>query len=364
MIKKIVFIGANSKFKRVFPAISFFAGLLFDIVTTDRIDQGFTLAQQAIWLFLIGLILFFKIIDATSPIQFNSSAQKLFERIWSYRFGLIHFLFGGLLSAYMIFYFKSSSSWISLIFLGIIAAVLVANEMERFRKYGLIIQSVLFSLCLVSYLAYLFPILVGKLQSWVFYLSILVSVAVVLGFSRLLLRYVQKKSVEREFLIPAGIVQILFLLFFWFNLIPPVPLSLKSIGIYHKVEREGSVYRAYHENPWWRFWQSADDHFIAHEGDSIYCFTQIFAPSYFNDKIYLRWYHKDSKQGWVHWDRIPLNIVGGRSTGYRGYAYKNNYTEGKWQVRIETQDGREVGRKTFYVQKESGTVDIKGFDEF
>ena len=54
----------------------------------------------------------------------------------------VHFLFGSLLSAYAVFYFKSASGLMPLVFLAALCAVLVANELPRFRKLGLPLRTV------------------------------------------------------------------------------------------------------------------------------------------------------------------------------------------------------------------------------
>ena len=44
-----------------------------------------------------------------------------------------------------------------------------------------------------------------------------------------------------------------------------------------------------------------------------------------------------------------MNISGGREQGFRGFAYKQVLKPGLWQVRIETNDSREIGRLSFEV---------------
>ena len=51
-------------------------------------------------------------------------------------------------------------------------------------------------------------------------------------------------------------------------------------------------------------------------------------------------------------DRIRIDITGGRQEGFRGYTYKQNYASGEWQMRVETQDGRELGRIYFEVRED------------
>lgn len=64
----------------------------------------------------------------------------------------------------------------------------------------------------------------------------------------------------------------------------------------------------------------------------------------------MRWFWKDGGRGWALQDTIAIKIVGGRDEGFRGYAFKTNYSFGEWKVQIETNDGREIGRIYFDVE--------------
>jgi hypothetical protein len=128
-----------------------------------------------------------------------------------------------------------------------------------------------------------------------------------------------------------------------------VPLSIPFIGVYHGVERTDEGYRLTHERPWWRFWHNGDQRFLAQPGDKVYVFFRIFSPSRFADQVQVRWYWRSGGGfgGWALQDAIPINIVGGREQGFRGYGVKSNYQPGSWKVQVETTDGREIGRIYF-----------------
>ncbi len=85
----------------------------------------------------------------------------------------------------------------------------------------------------------------------------------------------------------------------------------------------------------------------ARPGEAVYFFAQVYSPARFSDVLTLHWFFHDPRQGWVSSDRIPLKIVGGRKEGFRGYSFKKNYSPGDWRVKVETTDGREIGRIRF-----------------
>ena len=150
---------------------------------------------------------------------------------------------------------------------------------------------------------------------------------------------------------PALITFIMYTNLYGLGLVPPVPLSLKYIGIYHKVEKVNGEYLLSYHRPSWKFWQNGAQTFLAKPNDSIIAFATVFSPVSIKDQIMLNWYFDDPKQGWVKWDSIPLSISGGRAEGFRGYGVKKNYQVGDWKVIISTSDQREIGRISFTVEE-------------
>jgi Protein of unknown function (DUF2914) len=140
-----------------------------------------------------------------------------------------------------------------------------------------------------------------------------------------------------------------------FRLIPPVPLSLMEIGIYHDVARQqdGSYRVTYETPPWYRFWADDEADFRARGDERVYCFFRVFAPRGFHDEIRVAWRYKQPGRGWTAAGDLPIAVTGGREGGFGGYAYKQNWRPGDWRVVVETVDGREIGRRTFSVRNEA-----------
>lgn len=63
----------------------------------------------------------------------------------------------------------------------------------------------------------------------------------------------------------------------------------------------------------------------------------------------MRWFYRDPLIGWSVSDVIPLQTMGGRPEGFRGFAKKARLQPGDWRVEVETEDGREIGRIHFTV---------------
>ena len=325
----------------------FAAGFLFDMVTVGRIDAWITIAQQAAYLALVTVLLMHMFLQQEdAPAE---PAGRFSRWYYEYRSAAVHFLLGALLNLYAIFYFKSSSLLVSVGFLGFLVVPLLANEVRRVKTAGLGFKFALLSLCLLSFFACVVPVLAGSIGTGLFLLSMLLGAVPLVAIVWWLRRRSPEKfgSARRQILLPLGGVLIGFLAFYLLRVIPPVPLSIPFIGVYHGVERAGATYRLSHERPAWRIWHNGDQHFAAQPGDRIHVYFRVFSPGRFADQVQMRWYWKDEARGWVLHDTIPIRIVGGREEGFRGYGVKSNYRPGQWKVQVETTDAREIGRVYF-----------------
>ena len=319
----------------------FLAGFIFDIFTLSDIDDLFSISQQVVYLSLIGAILYREfLVDAgveTPPIRF--------KRLWDYRKLAVHFCMGSLLSIYSLFYLKSASFFSSIIFVAILGALMVANELKPVQKGGINIRMGLYVICILSFFSMLVPVILGFV-GWVpLILSISLTAFTLYGFFWLAKkRACDQKIIRSHLLNPTGAVLGLFFAFYLIGWIPPVPLAVLHMGIYHNIVKGDGIYRVYHQNSWWKFWNRGDQDFLYRTGDRIHFFAQIFSPGRFDDSIILHWQHYDIEQGWMTTDRIPLRVTGGRAEGYRGHADKGNFQDGSWRIKVETTDGREIGR--------------------
>jgi len=337
----------------------FIAGFLFDILTLGRIDSWFTIGQQAIYLLVISLILVQMLLAEAPAAAFAtgsaaapaSAGSRLRRWYLEYRNPAIHFLLGALLSAYTLFFFKSSSLLVSFGFMGVLVALLVANESARFKALGLPFKFALLGLCYLAFFAYVVPVLIGQTGLAVFLFSMAVGCVPLAAVAFLAAR--ERKA---AILVPLGCVLVFFLTFYLLRIIPPVPLSIPFMGVYHGVERTDAGYRLSHERPFWRIWHNGDQRFRAQDGDKVHVYFRIFSPSRFSDQVLMGWYRYEGGpkgRGWVLQDAIPIKIVGGREEGFRGYGVKTNYQPGKWKVEVETTDRREIGRIYFSVESVS-----------
>lgn len=326
------------------PAFFVF-GFLLDIFTLGRIDE-----TTNIILFLVyGFCAVFIFLWELELFSLDTTKTPL-KQIHEYRDEIFHFSLGALLSAFTLFYFKSASLATSLVFLVFMFALLLLNELPAIQKKGPLFKGILLQVILFSFLLVYIPLIAGQVGTLIFAVVCLAYLIFLAGGSWFLQRLkVDPLIFKNCWLYPGVIILTSMIILRTFGLMPPVPLSLEKAGIYHKVEKRYPFYNLYHEKEWWRFWNNSDEYFRAAPGDKIYFFTRVFAPGGFKDQVYLNWQRKVDGD-WRTSDRIPFKINGGRSQGFRGYAYKSNYVPGDWRVLVETKGGLEIGRLNFEVE--------------
>ncbi len=338
--------------EREVAVLFFTGGFGFDILTAGNIDSWLTIGQQLLYLLAITAVLLHMFLEQGAPPPVLAQLAALKRWYYEYRSALIHFALGALMNLYAIFFFKSSSLLVSFGFLGFLVVVLIANESRRLKALGMHVKFALLSLCFLAFSAALTPVAAGSIGLGVFLLSMLVGCLPPVAAAWWIRSHRSALFLQarRQILLPLGCVLVAFLASYLLRVIPPVPLSIPFIGVYHGVERTEEGYRLAHERPWWRFWHNGDQQFRAQPGDKVYVYFRVFSPARFSDEVRMRWYWKPEGRRWALQDTIPIKIVGGRKEGFRGYGVKANYQPGPWKVQVETTDGREIGRVYFELE--------------
>jgi hypothetical protein len=339
--------GLNSRHEKYSGIAIFSLGFLWDSLTLRRVDN---LVDNIILLFYLlatGIMIFFTLRHRSGRALPGWTRKIEPHFLWA-----MQFCFGGLFSSYVIYYFKSASWTRTQFFFLILIILWIANEFLKQRMHNPELLSILYCFCLFTFLAFFLPVVMAKVDAWIFVLAGLISLMVSLSLFFLGLKTENGKWHPRTKAVAVGICATFLIinLLYFTNLIPPVPLALKSAGIYHQVTRTPSGYEVKYVSPaLLRFWQKWDDPFYWSEGENVYCFTAIFAPGKVRVPVRHIWSHKTSN-GWVQTDRIRFQIAGGREGGYRGFTKKHGIFPGKWRVEVETESGRILGRIDFMVK--------------
>lgn len=339
------------------PALFFFGGVGWDAATLRRIDALFDNVFLLAYLVALGAL-----IVVAALVQHERTKHPWLVKYREAYPAAIQFFLGALFSAYVVYYSQSASLTGTSLFLGLLVGMLIANEFIHRRMTNLYLLFGLYFLAAFSFFIFFVPILTKTMGYWTFFGGGVLSVLAVVA----MLRFLDRKGVfakRHEFFAACGLVLVLFgllNLFYVQNWIPPVPLALRHGGIYHHVEprTEAGVYDLSFEKPdWYEFWATSDDTFRYSEGDTVYCFTAIFAPTDLKTRVYHSWSFYDSdRKEWVQTDRIGYHITGSRDRGYRGHTRKRNLQPGRWRVDVQTAEGKTLGRIPFRVVRATGPV--------
>lgn len=343
------------KYEKPISSLFLIGGFIFDTLTLKRVDTLF----ENIWILgclaIVGIFI----------ILVNSKEEGSKAHFW---YGnILQFFLGSTLSAYLVFYFRStefSSTWP---FIFLLAFVFIANESFKKNIYRISFQIGLFFLSIFSFCIFFTPVILHKIGTDVFLLSGAISLGIITLYVSILfyfLKYKKKEVAESKRLILSIVLGIftLFNFLYFTNLIPPIPLSLKDAGVYHSIERVVGGYKVTYEESDWRDYFKIYPEFNLAQGSSAYVFSAIFSPRNFNLTIIHEWQlYNETQNKWETKSIIKLPVVGGRDNGFRTYSMKSSLEIGKWKVNIKTEEGSIVGIKRFrVVNKEANPALIVG----
>ncbi len=326
------------------PTLALIAGFGWDILTLGRPDQ------------IYGniLIIVYFVLAGGSIFLLNVRKARGEEGSVILLLALMQFSFGSLASALLIFYGQSGTLAGNWLFLALFAGLLVGNELVR-NRYSLALFHVgVFYFLSFAYLALILPVALGEMGLRIFLISggaSLLFIALFLAVLFFAAPRLMKTNAYSTALTIAGAYGALNLLFA-LNLIPPVPLSLRDIGVFQHVARTGpDSYEILYESEAPKLikyspFYSSPFHFIL--GQRAYCFSAVFAPAGLDIPVLHRWERfNEELRAWQTEALISFPIRGGREGGYRGYTIKEIETPGEWRCDVETENGLLIGRQRF-----------------
>jgi hypothetical protein len=254
------------------PIAFFVGGFLLDLVTLGRVDDVFNVITFSFYL-LLSLVSLYLIIrsEDEKPIR---SDKRLIKLYLQYNNEIFHYCQGALLSAFTLIFFKSASLSASFLFLMIFALVLLANEVPFLQQQKLLTKTFLAHLTLLSFCVVYIPILIGFINFYVTISALVLYIGLICVLTSLLNKTGTSETLVMPFIFKQGLIMAAtFLLLRLVNIVPPVPLSLQSAGIYHSVTKDYPKYILKHEKAWWKFWHRGDQSFTARPDDKLFFFT-------------------------------------------------------------------------------------------
>lgn len=348
MLKKFV-----KRHKKYAPVAFFVGGFLWDSLTLGRVDTLYSNLVLCGYLVLLSVSLY--LYNLADDGRWKDTFLEAYEEYFPLA---IQFFLGGLCSAYVIFYSRSVSFTKTLSFFVILVVLLFANEILKHRISNKYLQFGAYFFVNFTFFTFFLPILFNAMNTFLFFLSGLASLATTLY----LIRFIYRKSPSTRKEITRGrlvsLIIVIYLAintFYYFNLIPPVPLSLEKGIVAHDVEKEEQFFEVtYEKGDWYQFWRPYSRIFSYQPGDTVFVFTSIFAPADLQKSVYHHWqWYSPFADGWQTTDRIGYEITGGRRGGYRGHTYKQKLMAGQWRVDVITEEGLILGSVEFTIPEDS-----------
>ncbi|MDB5225596.1 MAG: hypothetical protein JWL87_548 [Candidatus Adlerbacteria bacterium] len=325
-------------------------GFCFDLIVADRPDSVGNNLLLLGYLLMAGILIIILNRREMRRKEAAHSAEPLLLLL------LLQFCFGGLASNLLVLYGKSGTFAVNALFLALLVALIFGNEFLRNRYAQLRFNIGVYYILLLTYCVIAVPVfLTHTINTWVFILSGLISLGLMAGFLAVLFMVVFRgKDVAKLFSVSSLVLSIflIFNLLYFLNIIPPVPLSLKDIGIYHSLLKrsDGNYTAIYEMSTWWQVWRNTSSTYTLGAGQSAFCFSSVFAPTNLEVPIYHQWERYDAEAGeWKLEARVAFPISGGRAGGYRGYSVKSALQPGDWRCNVETERGSLIGRIGFEV---------------
>ena len=356
--RKTVFEKFLTKNKSRISITVFFSGFIFDIFTLTKIDAflGNMILLGYLFLALFSIILM-------NWGDYKDIKNFIFYKFYQYSPFITQFSFGALFSGFVVYYTTSGTVVGSWPFLLILYLIFIANEKVKKHYEKFEFQISVFFVSFLSLSIYFLPILSKKVGDDIFIAS--GGIAVFLSFW--IIKWIFKilpilKKKKNKIIINFFVVFFIFNIAYFFQVIPPVPLSIKKIEVAHMIERNnnGNYLITKEIRKWYNFYDLWNNTFYKKNDEKVYVFSSVFAPKNLETKIFHHWEFFDiEKKKWITVQKIEHKITGGRNGGYRTYSILSKVKNGEWRVSVKNNSGFLIGREKFLIINGKKKFDLK-----
>ncbi len=334
------------KYERIISSLSLIGGFVFDALTLKRVD----LFWENVW--VVGhLVIVGTCIVLVHALEKGEGDEANPSKTHFWLVNILQFFFGGILSTYLVFYFRSSDIAVAWPFLLILALSFAANEVLKRHFVRLAFQISQLYLSVFAFAVFIVPVILHKIGNGIFILSGAISLAVI-ALYLLILNYFSKNPIKNSWktiVLSIGGIFVMMNIFYFTKLLPPIPLSLKDAGVFYSVARnyQGDYAAIAQQKDWLSYFSFYPDfHYLPNQ--PVYVYSAVFSPSGLNTAIAHQWQRQDPNGNWVTIDTISLKVVGGRDGGFRTYSQKTfNLSPGHFRVNVQNNRGQIIGRVRF-----------------
>lgn len=213
-------------------------GFTFDLFVAKSPDNIIDNILLLCYLCIAGSIIILLNIRTRRQMEQDSPAEPLTLLL------ILQFCFGGLASNLLVLYGKSGTLTASAFFIALLVCLVLGNEYLRSRYSQLRFNIVVYYFLLLTYCIIAAPTFIfHSIGAGTFIFSGTISLVVIGLYLTLLFSIVLRGDRRRQVRELGAYVLAIFIVFnglYFFNVIPPVPLSLKDSGVYHSILKYSS----------------------------------------------------------------------------------------------------------------------------
>ena len=344
-------------YKEHLTTIIFVVGIVIDMLILPDIEDPKARYFGMAYLTVIGSLILFR-----EWIVSRNRVTQMEERIYGIStFGIVCFS-GSALSFVCIYAWRSAALSVSWPLFLIFILCILANELVSTHSFRFTLDVGVFFIAMLFYIVFNVPILVKQQNDSVFGLAVVCSIAISLLYTYILKHMSDSARFEasRIYALAFGIPMFVGMLYF-LNVLPAVPLSLASGGVYHNIIRtESGDFIGQAETDTRPFSSLRTDvYHLTPEDSGVYFFSAVDAPAKLSAPLSHVWEYYDEKtKKWIPTTTISFTLEGGRENGYRAYSKKENIVNGLWRVTVNVDGNRVIGRVTFEVVRSNQPVTI------
>lgn len=329
--------------------VFFFIGFIFDSVNLPSPEEPLAKYLGIFYLVTLGLFLLLR-----EYVVSRNTASKMEQNMYSFLTLGISLLSGAILSFVFIYYFRSAEILVSWpLFLAFVLIIFI-NEFISSHSFRFMLDLGVLMVSLIFFLVFNIPLFIHEQNDTIFVISVCIATLISFAYLYILSFSSEQAKVftHKAYALAVGIPIVVMFLYFS-NLIPAVPLSLKKADVYHSVvKKENGEFTAIaepsNEKGLLSYFTRKEIHYT--EGESIYFFSSVSAPSVLEAPLSHVWeYYDENQKTWILSTVIPFPLIGGREGGFRAYSNKDNVFPGLWRVSVKVGDRRVVGRLRFEV---------------
>lgn len=154
------------RFERPISSLSLIFGFVFDALTLKRVDT----IWENIW--IVAHLVIVGVFITLIHLQMNEKGGEANPKKAHFWYvNILQFFFGGILSTYLVFYFRSTDILTTWPFIFVLVLAFLANESLKRHYIRLSFQISLFFLSIYSFAIFLVPVLTHQIGARIFLIS-------------------------------------------------------------------------------------------------------------------------------------------------------------------------------------------------